>query len=258
MHFNGLDLFFWVAGLAGHLALLGVLWLKRRASDFPVFTALICLYVSRTIVLMLSHSIGYSVYYYLYWSLAVVDVLLQLGVLAEIAGHVFRPAGMVLSGTWKTMLWAISISLAVALGLTALAAPPTRSLMQTVVVRGNFFSSVLMSELFAGILSLSVNAGALWRTHTAQIAYGLGAYSIVGFVVQALQNHVGAVNAQPYLALAHIQMTAYLVCLAFWTVSLVREAPAPREVTAELDRQLLHLQSRVSLTLTYLTGRSSI
>ena len=41
MPLSGADLLFWVAGFLGHIVLLGVLLGRRRATEFPRFTALI-------------------------------------------------------------------------------------------------------------------------------------------------------------------------------------------------------------------------
>ena len=58
MHLTGLDLLFWAAGFIENLALLFVLWYRRRAKNFPFFTALITLNVVRTIVLYLVLRLG--------------------------------------------------------------------------------------------------------------------------------------------------------------------------------------------------------
>ena len=95
-HLSGLDLFFWVAGLILNAVLLLVLWVRHRAAEFPFFTALTTLEVVRTIALFFIHSYARSsAYFYAYWSLAFVDVALQLGVIYEITSHVFRPTGKV-------------------------------------------------------------------------------------------------------------------------------------------------------------------
>jgi hypothetical protein len=92
MHPTGLDLFFWAAGFLENLGLLLVLWYRRRARSFPFFTALITLIVLKTMVLYLVLHYGTKDwYFYTYWSLTVLDTILQLCVVYEIASRVFRP-----------------------------------------------------------------------------------------------------------------------------------------------------------------------
>ena len=89
MHLSGIDLLLWLVGFLENLGLLTVLVYRRRAERFPFFTALITLNVIRTIVLYLV--LRYSTkdgYFYSYWSLSVVDTILQLCVIYEVASRV--------------------------------------------------------------------------------------------------------------------------------------------------------------------------
>ena len=92
VHLTGLDLLFWAAGFAENLALLFVLWYRSRVKEFPFFTALVTLVVIKTIALYFVNRYGTkSDYAYVYWTLAIVDMTLQLCVVYEIASLVFRP-----------------------------------------------------------------------------------------------------------------------------------------------------------------------
>ena len=51
MHLTGLDFLLWAAGFVADLALLFVLWFRKRASAFPIFTTYVTANVVRTIVL---------------------------------------------------------------------------------------------------------------------------------------------------------------------------------------------------------------
>ena len=71
--------------------------------------------------------------------------------------------------------------------------------MQVVVIKGNFFSSVAMSELFVGMIALSVKSGLPWKTHVARISQGLGVYSIVDLVIETGHSYFGVgQNTQVY------------------------------------------------------------
>jgi hypothetical protein len=251
-----LDRFLWVIGLVGHIVLVAVLWRKRRAQRFPIFTTLITFYLVRTLALFFTmHYCGIksNAYFYSYWTLGIGDVFLQLLVLYELALQIFRPTGRWAVDVRGSFLWLVGASVLLATGLTWLAAPATRSFKQVVFIRGNFFSSVLMSELFVGMVVLSVTSGLPWRTHVARIAQGLGVCAIVGILIEALQSYFGLVRgSEVYQALSQVQISTYLLTLLYWIITLGRDAPEPRPLPDQLNRQLLHLHQRSGTALGYI------
>jgi hypothetical protein len=256
MHLTGLDLFYWVASLLANLTLLAVLWLRKRAAEFPLFTSLLTMYVVRTIALFFVYRFGSKDgYFYTYWSLAFVDDALQLGVFYEIAAKVFRPAGSWAQDLRWSLGWLLSLSVTVGIGLTWLAAPATKTLYQAIAIRGDFFSSVLLSELFVGITALSVTMGLPWKTHVARIAQGLGIYSIVGFGIDGLQSYFGvAQGTEAYSMLSHVRIACYLLCVTYWIVTLAQEAPVPGGMPIQMQQQMLLLQRRAAFQLAHLRG----
>ncbi|ADW70631.1 hypothetical protein [Granulicella tundricola] len=244
MQLTGLDLFFWAAGLAGHILLLGVLLIRHRATLFPLFTTLIAANIIRTVVLYftLRHGTRHG-YFLTYWTLAIVDVVLQLLVIYEVAWHIFRPLGEWAPGIRRNLLWVTLASVAVGGALTFLATPATKTLRQAVVIRGNFFSSALMCELFVGLIVLAVTFGLPWKTHVARIAQGLGVYSIAGIVTDSATTVLGvANNSDAYRMLSHVRIALYLVCLVYWIVTLWLDAPSPRQMPEKMRRQLASLE----------------
>ncbi len=260
MQLSGLDLFFWVASLFGHVVLLGVLFFRKRAAEFPFFTSLIALNILRTIILIFVRIYGSKDdYFYSYWSLGTVDVVLQLGIVYEISRSVFSPTGSWAKDLRWSFLWLLSFSVIFGLALTLLATPPTKTLHQAIVIRGNFFSSVLLSELFVGITAMSVTMGLPWKTHVARIAQGLGTYSIVGFAIEGMHSYFGlSQGMQGYSTLSHFRIAAYLVCVAYWIVTLAQEAPEAKGMPEQMQRQMVLLQSRVAFELSHIRswGRS--
>jgi hypothetical protein len=94
MHLTGLDLLFWAAGLGAHLALLCVLLFRRRFNAFPIFSTFIFANICRTVTLSLVELYGNKAgYFYTYWSLAILDTVLQLSVVYEMYSLTFRPLG---------------------------------------------------------------------------------------------------------------------------------------------------------------------
>jgi hypothetical protein len=249
MQLTGLDFVFWAAGFCGHIVLLVVMVVRRRAMLFPFFTTLVASNVLRTAVLyfVLNHGSKHN-YFYTYWSLAVVDMVLQLCVVYEMSSHVFRPLGEWVPDVRKPLVWLICGSIAIASALTYLATPATRILVRAIVIKGNFFTSALMSELFVGMIVLSTTVGLPWKTHVARISQGLGVYSIVGVLTEAGHSYFGT-DSRIFTTLSHFRIAIYLACLGYWIVMLWQEAPAPKELPEEMRTQLVTVQRRVEYDL---------
>ena len=247
MHLSGLDLLFWAGGFVGHVVLLFVLIRRGRANRFPVFTTLIGASIVRTVALFLVFRSGVRYqYYFAYWILLFVDATLQFAVVYEIAAHIFRPLGSWVRDVKGGLAVLIFVSLAIAAGLTMLASPPTQIWIETLVIKWNFFTSTCLSELFVGILALSVTAGLPWKTHVARIAQGLGVYSIFEVLIETSRNCFGlGGDNHVYVLLSHIRMLVYLGCLCFWALTLWSDEPVPRPLTDEMRAQLSVFQQRL-------------
>src|ERR1700722_7067109 len=147
MRLTNLDFLFWAAGFVEQVALLYVLCYRRRARVFPYFTALITLNVVRTIVLyfVLHHGTkgGFA---RPFWSATVLDVILQLCVVYEVASRVFRPLDVWARDVRSKFVWLVVLSLAVAFGLSWIESPPARPWKQVFATKGNLFTAVLQIE----------------------------------------------------------------------------------------------------------------
>ena len=251
MHLTMVDRLFWAAGLFGHCALLAVLAFRHRAPLFPAFTTLISADIVRTVLLYFMLRFGSSEsYFYSYWTLAIVDVALQLAVVYEVATHVFRPLGAWAPDVRRTFAGLAAASVVLASILTRLASPPTRTLRLAVVIRGNFFSSALMSELFVVMVALSVTVGLPWRTHVARLAQGLGVYSLFGVLTEGAHSYLGsAPGTASYAFLSHVRITLYLLCVTYWIVAFAKKEPVPRKLPEHVHQELRELQRRAALVL---------
>jgi hypothetical protein len=247
LHLTGLDRLLWALSLGGHCGLLAVLLLRRRAPSFPAFTSLIAVNILRTIVLYLILRFGRpDTYFYSYWTFAILDVALQLAVAYELATHVFQPLGDWAPDVKRSLVALTGASLLIAAGLTWLATPPTRTLRAAIVIRGTFFSSALMSELFVAMIALSVILGLPWRTHVGRLAQGFGIYSIFCVLTEAAHSYLGA---HRYTLVSHLRIELYLACLLYWIVTLAIKEPQPRKLPEHLHQELRVLQSKTALML---------
>ena len=251
MHLSGLDFAFWVSAFLGHLVLFLILVFRRRVGQYPFFSALILASIARTSILYGVFRAGTAQTYYMcYWSMAILDTALQFGVLYEVASTVFRPGGPWARDVGRGWLWLIGGALLTASLLTWLAAPIASSWQQVFVVKGSFFSAVLMSELFVGMVTLSLTAGLPWKTHVARIAQGLGMYSLLDILIETGHTLLGKEYTSPSDAmLSHLRMAVYLGCLVYWIVTLWQEAPSPRALPFWLSDMLSRLGTRAATEL---------
>jgi hypothetical protein len=260
MRLTSLDFLFWAAGFAEQLALLFVLWYRRRARAFPYFTALITLNVIRTIVLYcVLHDGTKAAYAYTYWWAAVLDVILQLCVVYEVASRVFRPLDIWASDVRSKFVWLLGLSISVALGLTWLESPPARTWMQGFATKGNLFTAALQSELFVVMMALSISARLPWRTHVAKIAQGLGAYSLISVLFETGHSYFGMGRDLPvFILLSHVRMAAYLGCVSYWIINLWSDERTARKMTEQMRENMFALQVQVEYQLQNLRSRKRL
>jgi hypothetical protein len=257
VHLTGLDLLFWAAGFIEQLGLLFVLWYRRRAGAFLFFTALVALNVIRTIALYLVNLYGTkNDYAHAYWTLAILDMTLQLCVVYEVASLVFRPLNVWAEDIRSSFVWLISLSLLVALSLTWLGSVPSQNWVQALTTKGNLFASTLLSELFVAMMALSIKVRLPWRTHVAKIAQGLGAYSLISVLIDTGRSYFGVGRDRPaFVAISHVRMAGYLGCVTYWIASLWPDELPARTMTAEMREKLFTLQAQVAYHLQDLRSR---
>jgi hypothetical protein len=251
VHLSEMDLFFWAAGFAVHIVLLFVLFSRGRARIFPFFTSLITLNVVRTMVLYLVLHYGTrDGYFFSFWSLGILDVMLQLGVIYEVASRVFRPLDVWAPDVRGSFLWVLNLSTTVALVLAWAESPVALTWVQALVARGNLFAAAVESEILVAMMVLSANARLPWKTHVAKIAQGLGVYALISVLFESARSYSGVSRLLPnFSLLSHVRMAVYLGCVTYWIVSLSRSERAARTMTAEMREKMFALGSQVAYDL---------
>jgi hypothetical protein len=247
MLLTGFDLAIWVACLTGEIVLLLVLLLRNRAGSFPVFSVYILGIILRSLIGMFvkTHFPAETFKHYS-WTAGILDECLQLFVLFEIAEHVFAPTGKWAADVGRTMVAMASASAVAAALISWLANPATQSRMQTFKMRSDFFSAVLMSELFVCMVILSSTFGLPWKTHAARIAQGFGAYSLACIALGIPKIFFGLQHGtHQFEEMNHLRSVIYLACEVYWVVMLWAEAPAPRELPEAMRIQIYTLQRQV-------------
>ncbi len=260
MHLTVLDRFFWAAGFLGNLGLLLVLCYRRRAKEFPFFTALVALSPTRTTLLycVLHYGTERS-YFYTYWSLAIIDTMLQFGVVYEISSRVFRPLDVWAQDVRSSFVWLVGLSVSVALGLSSLAGSPARTWVPAVIYKGNLFTATLLSELLVAMMALAVSVRLPWRGHAAGIAKGLGTYSLVTVLIETGHSYFGGGRELPVFAIfSNVRMAAYLCCVSYWIIDLWRDELPGRIMTQEMREKIFTLHARLEYDLQNLRSRNRL
>jgi hypothetical protein len=244
MNLSALDLILIVSTMLGNAALFAVLISRRRWQEFPVFTA----FMAFDTVL---NPVGYAVlqhgslgwYARVYWSQALIDFALQLGIIFEIARIVLRP-----TGTWvrdarkQFILWG-ALGILIAAALPFLVTPPAATLLHRLEVRGDLFTSLVICELIAVVTRTSRSLGLGWRNHVMVLGNGWTAWAVAAILVDGLHSYFGA--ERYFSELEHARMIVYLAVLGYWAVQFWQEEPARQPISPQLSAYIQDLHRRI-------------
>ena len=254
MNLSALDFALWAANCLGEAVLFTILIYQRRWREFPVFTALIGYEAVILAALYLTYLCCSQVWYArIYWSYALFDFFLQLGVIWEIARIVLRP-----TGTWvrdarkQFILWGTA-GILLAAALPWLVTPPAATLLHRWEVRGNLFTSLVICELIAVVTRTSKSLGLGWRNHVMALGNGWTAWAVVAILVDGLHSYFGA--ERYFRELEHVRMFAYLAALSYWMVQFWLEEPARQPISPELSAYIQALHMRIKNDLDTLGAR---
>lgn len=248
MNLSALDWLLVTATLLGNAALFAVLVIRRRWRDFPVFTSYMGFDTLLVPLLIVIVRLGSQWWYSrVYWSSVLIEFVLQLGVIWEIARIVMRP-----TGTWvrdakkQFILWgAAGILLAAA--LPWLVSPPAVSLLERLEVRGNLFTSLVICELIAVVTRTSKTLGLGWRNHVMALGNGWTAWAVIAILVDGLHSFFG--GERYFRTLEHVRMFAYLTALGYWLVQFWLEEPVRQPISPELSNYIQSLHRRINIDL---------
>jgi hypothetical protein len=210
----------WAAGLLGHLALLIVLFVRRRAASFPWFTLLIIFYLVRSIGLAATLRFsGHPPHAFETMIFDVMDILLQCALLAELNWIALRPLGSVRRLTLPLLLAASGVLIVMRLAPSSHHFSP-----HTILALIHFLLSVLMVE-WAIVLAFLLRPLRLsWRSHVAAITFGFAIYSAA--LLAAGGYFTTGREMRDYVFFSFTRILVYLGILLFWSVTLWLAEPA--------------------------------
>lgn len=253
MRLSFFDSVLWAAGPICNAALISVLLIRRRLHDFSALGLWAATSLLTTIALFLIYRINSGHPYSIaYWVSEVVDALLQLAVVLQVAGIVLEPLRS------RPRLRSIGMGLlpvgagVLALTLTWAVHPRALTPAGVLEIRGQLFTSILIGVVFTAVLLLSQQMGLHWRSHVMAVGYGLTAWALISLTLDLLHGYWGRYHY--FLALEHIRMVAYLGIFLYWSVALWRDEPESKLATPEMHETLLRLTEKVSYDLAKALG----
>jgi hypothetical protein len=247
MHFSGIDRLLWALGNLGQLLLLATLIFRGSYKVFPVFTGyIVWLTISDPLlmlVLALHPSQAGFLYYRMYFVFNVIQYVIELAVLVEIALEVLRPATHILSR--KILLVFMVIMAFVAVGaflLTAYVNSATLAHPRTYMVV-NTTMAILRLATFLLIAGCSQLLGLNWKNHVLQLTSGLAFYAVITLIVELSHSHLRASPsyAANYAALDHLRIGGYLCTLYFWCYVFVKKEAPRKEFSPQMTQILVSL-----------------
>jgi hypothetical protein len=244
MNLSALDWILVAATSLGNTALFTVLIVRRRWKDFPVFTAFMGFETVLSPVLYALFQLGSRSWYArVYWSQALIDFALQLGIAFEIARIVLRPTGTWVRDARKQFFFWSAAGILFAAALPWLVSPPAASLLGRLIVRGNLFTSLVICELIAVVTRTSKSLGLGWRNHVMALGNGWTAWAVVAILVDGLHSFFGS---QRYFGeLEQARTFAYLMALGYWVVQFWLEEPARQPISPQLRSYILDLHQKI-------------
>ncbi len=248
MDLTTLDNALWAAGFAADVALVFVLISKKRWREFPVFTTWMTFDVLLTIALFGIYREGSSrLYAVVYWLSAILDFLLQIGVVLEMARIVLRPTGTWLRDARTRFVVFGSLGALVAAAVAFLIHPAAPTPLDAWEMRGNLFASIIVCELFLAMMMSANRLGLRWGNHVMGLGRGLTAWAMVTFSVDALHGLLD--NERVLSALDHVQSIVWIGAVVYWSVIFWLPEPERLPLSPEMRKYLIDLHHRVQYDL---------
>jgi hypothetical protein len=244
MKLSTLDFALWMASSLGNAALFSILLVRHRERDFPAFTVFIGFETVLNPLLYAVYLYGSQGWYAQYYYAAIlIEFVLELVVVWEIARIVLRPTGSwVRDARRQFILWGAA-GILFAAALPFLVTPPAATLLDRLAVRANLFASLVVCELIAVVTRTSKSLGLGWRNHVMALGNGWTVWALIAILVDGLHGYFGA--QLYYSALEHVRTFASLGIFVYWMVQFWLEEPARQPISPQLRAYILALHQRI-------------
>ena len=244
MTVSGFDTFLWVAGIIGETTLLCVLLARRRYLQFPIFLSWAAYNaLSEPLIYFLIHHVSAATYYKAYFALALVQNLIELGVLVEIAANVLRPVRRSVPSGTLLFLFIIMVGLGIGGFLLAAHLNAATLTHPRAFIVVNTTLAILRLLTFILIAAFSQVLGLGWKNHVLQLASGLAFYAAVTLIVELVHSHLraGPDYSRQYYEWEHLRMLGYLCALYYWCLCFARQEAPRKEFNSKMSDFLVSM-----------------
>ena len=237
----------WIAHPVLELGVAAIFFRRKLHKVFPVFFTYLISQILIFSVLFPIYQLGDSqVFFYVYWSCAIVSLAIGFKVIHEIFLDIFRPYHALKDLGSVLFQWAALVMLLVA-GVVAAASPVAAQgpLVQAVLTVQRCVR-VIQCGLILFLLVFSKYLGVNWRQHSFGISLGFGSFASTELALLALfaSGHLSQST------LNRFNMVAYNAAVLIWLVYAWIKSP-PRDSSSNLmmsqrwDQSLTDLQHPV-------------
>jgi hypothetical protein len=237
----------WATTFCAQVALLLVLTFRVKWKVFPFFTSWITFQVIENVVgFFIINKFNKHIYADFYWCSVILDFVLQICVIFEMARIVLKPTGTWVRDALKTFLFLTigGVCIAVLLAYTAKPQSPTSVMLW--IERGNLFSAMLSLELFIAMAAASSRLGLVWRNHVMGLAVGWSVWAIVDFFVEGAYSYLGP--QWHGIVLDQIRIISFQLVTIYWAIIFWLPEPKERTLSPEMQKYLISLHHDVQLS----------
>jgi hypothetical protein len=193
-----------------------------------------------------------------YFVATVLDYVLQLLVLWEMARNVFRPTKKLIGTPLRKpaflLICIAAVCIVFVVGGPHLSPALSRSVsfgtLEPLIVRISLVLAVLKILLFVALAAFAQFLGIGWRNHVLQLATGFAFYGAISLSVQLSSSHLpaGPLYLQHIITLNTVQAAAYLATLLFWIWAFSRNDAPRKDFTPQMQEVLVTIAQSAKRT----------
>jgi hypothetical protein len=258
MHSWTADSVLWAMTLAAEAILTAVILKKKMGGSYPVLlTYLIVNLIEDPLAWVVFK--GFKDFYFrFYFTVTVLDYLLQFLLIVEIGRNVFARSKRSL----PFRLWTVVTAGVVACTVIAAYFSP-KFQADGLNASTEWFATITLALailkvlLFAALAGFAQLLGIGWKNRVLQVASGLALYGAASLLIQLAIHHVGQGGQKSYedhfRRLTQIQSGAYVCTLMYWTWAFSRNDAPRKDFTPQMQEVLVTIaqsakRTRLSVT----------
>jgi hypothetical protein len=258
MHWLTADSVLWALTLAAEAFLTALILKRKMGGNYPILLTYLIVNLVEDPLAWILFKGSLDIYYHFYFTVTVLDYLLQFLLVVEIGRNVFAPSKRSIPiRLWPVVTAAVLICTIIAAVFSPkFQADGLNSSTQwfATITLG---LAVLKVLLFAALAGFAQLLGIGWKNRVLQLASGLAFYGAASLLVQIAIHHVGhgsqASYESDYVSLTRIQSGAYICTLIYWAWAFSRNEAPRKDFTPQMQEVLVTIaqsakRTRLSVT----------